>query len=327
MRLNLGFLAIVFLAAVFTIALTFATVEVPRLINHLLSAYFPDLGFEHELIGEFMNHVRPIGYFCLAVVIALIALGFTTQRRSLSCFGSISLFLPTFGYFAFHMFFLAGVGILRVLWIPLWDLSPNLLKLGDIVYIPYFLLYLCFSLIGIDVRVPLAFFFTGSGILVFLLGVATWLYGKFKGVEIVDFWIYKYSRHPQYLGFLIWSYGVMLLATLHPFPRGGYVPGPSLTWLLSALILICLALEEEVEITKKHGLEYLKYRQRTPFMMPIPKPVSTIVAAPIQTLLGRRLPETRRDVVATLLVYSVLLISLSLPFYLLDWPPGYGWRS
>ncbi|NIO37088.1 hypothetical protein GTO27_05230, partial [Candidatus Bathyarchaeota archaeon] len=52
--------------------------------------------------------------------------------------------------------------------------------------------------------------------------------GKFEKRKIYDFWIYKYSRHPQYLGFILWSYGVMLLTALAPVPRGGYQPEPSL---------------------------------------------------------------------------------------------------
>lgn len=87
------------LAIVFTPALTFATVEVPRAISYILSAYFPDFGFEFELIEEFMRSVRPIGYACLVVVIAMIIVGFMTGRR-LSSSGSIAFFLPTFGYFA-----------------------------------------------------------------------------------------------------------------------------------------------------------------------------------------------------------------------------------
>ena len=315
------------LAIVFTLALTFATVEVPRAINHLLSAYFPDFGFEFELIEEFMRYVRPIGYACLVVVIALIIVGFMTGRRSLSSLGSIAFFLPTFGYFALSMFFLAGVGILRVLWIPFWDSSTSLLKLGDIVYLPYMILVYLLGLLEVDIRVPLSFLAIGSGLLIFFLGTIAWFYGKFEGREIIDFWIYKYLRHPQYLGFLIWSYGVMLLATLSPFPRGGYNPGPSLPWLISALIVICVALREEIEITKRHGEKYLKYQGSASFMLPLPSFISKVITAPIRILLKRNLPKSGKEVICTFAVYSAILILLSLPFLLLNWPPDYGWST
>jgi hypothetical protein len=61
------------------------------------------------------------------------------------------------------------------------------------------------------------------GLIIFLLGVFTWLYGKFKGIRIIDFWIYRYSRHPQYFGFLLWSYGLTILASTIGAPKGGYV--------------------------------------------------------------------------------------------------------
>ena len=65
-----------FLAVLFTLTLTFATVEAPRIIRYIISFFFdiPDLNpaIEPELIEEFIssNYLRPIGYACLAVVIA-----------------------------------------------------------------------------------------------------------------------------------------------------------------------------------------------------------------------------------------------------------------
>jgi len=40
---------------------------------------------------------------------------------------------------------------------------------------------------------------------IFLLATAAWLYGRMKGVELIDFWIYQHSRHPN-----IWAslYGI-----------------------------------------------------------------------------------------------------------------------
>ena len=82
------------------------------------------------------NHVRAIGYACLAVVGLLIVVGFVVEERGILSSGASS-FLPTFGHFASYMFFLAGLGVLRVLWLPVWESSFDLLRLGDIVYLPY----------------------------------------------------------------------------------------------------------------------------------------------------------------------------------------------
>jgi hypothetical protein len=107
------------LAIVFTVALAFATIELPRALNRFVDAA---LGIAHlhpvmepDLIEAFMrsSHVRLIGYSCLAVVVVLILAGFVTERTALSSLGAIALFPPTFGYSAVYVFFLAGLGILR----------------------------------------------------------------------------------------------------------------------------------------------------------------------------------------------------------------------
>ena len=317
------------LAVVFTGALIFATVEIPVRINDLLKDFIPDYhpAIEPELIEEFMtaNYIRPIGYTFLAVVLALIIVGFVTRKKSLSSLGAIFFFLPTFGYFATYMFFLAGLGVMRVAWIPFWD--ANLLKLGDISYLPYMILVYPFSLAGVDVRSSLALVAVGLGLFIFITGTVTWFYGKVQKRETVGFWIYRYSRHPQYLGFIIWSYGVMLIAALQPVPMGGENPGASLPWLLSSLIIICIALAEEISMSNRDSEGYSKYKASAPFMFPIPKFISSVITAPIKILIKKNQPETGKELIATFAVYSVILILLSLPFFLLSWPSGLGWSD
>jgi hypothetical protein len=75
--------ALTLLVIVFTVALTFVTIEAPRVLNRFIRETFdvPDIHpvIEPELVEEFMrsNHVSLIGYSCLAVVILLIVVGFT----------------------------------------------------------------------------------------------------------------------------------------------------------------------------------------------------------------------------------------------------------
>ncbi|MCS7364698.1 MAG: hypothetical protein NDF54_04590 [archaeon GB-1867-035] len=315
------------LSVIFAIALTYATLSLTFFVNGVLINYFPDLGFQFERIREFMSFVRPIGYVCFCIVITLILLGFLVDRIGLSFLGSLTLFLPVFGYFAFSMFFLAGLGILRVLWIPLLDYDPRLLKLGDVAYLPYMIVVYLFALIGVDVRIPFSCMMMGLGYLILILGFTAWLYGKFNGLNLIDFWIYKYSRHPQYLGFIIWSYGLMLLGTLNPFPRGGYNPGPSLPWIISTLTIIAIALREEASMINKLGEDYLKYRSKTPFLIPLPKAVSNIISWPVKLVIKKSYPENLKEIAFTFIIYLIILILSSLPFLLLNWPPGYGWAS
>jgi len=329
-RSRIGLVAgISLLAVVFTIALTFATLQLPVIIGNWLSNYFPDIHpvIEPEQVAEFMTVARPIGYGCLAVIAILIVLGFVTGKKKLSIFGSFAFFLPTFGYFFASMFFLAGLGILRVPFIPFWDPSVNLMNFGDISYLPYMALVYPFWLGGVDIRKVLAWIAIGAGLFIFVLGTITWFYGKTQRRKTVDFWIYKYSRHPQYLGFIIWSYGVMLFAAQQPVPMGGSNPGASLPWLLTSLVIIWIALAEENKMRKEDSERYLQYTASAPFMFPIPRFVSNVITFPMRLLLKKNRPETGEELLATFAVYAALLILLSLPFVLMDWPPGIGWSN
>lgn len=316
------------LAIVFTVTLTFATIEAPRVLARIIhqNSDVPDIHpvIEPELVDEFMraNHVRLIGYSCLAVVILLIVVGFATEKKDLSSAGAIVFFLPTFGYFAGYMFFLAGLGLLRALWLPFWG---NLLKLGDITLLPYMILVYLFAIIGVDVRKTIACLAIGLGLLTFLLGTLAWFYAKFQRKSTVDFWLYRFSRHPQYLGWIVWSYGLMLLAIQAPIPFGGENPGASLPWMISSLVIVCVALGEEIKMGRERGGEYAAYRASAPFMFPLPKFISEVITAPIRLLLKKDRPENRKELLVTFVVYLAILVLLSLPFLLLDIPGYVGW--
>jgi len=309
----------------FTMALVYTMLEVSEVINNFLLSTFPEYGAEEwSEATTMLESLRPIGYVSFAVTLILIFMGFVAKKGWLTTLGSIALYLPTFGYLAFTMFFLAGIGVLRVPMLPLLDLSPNILRLGEVVYLPFFLLALPVASVVwmagvpvIDVYVLSSYMTMALGLAMFLLGTLMWLYGKFKGFQIIDFWIYRYSRHPQYLGFLLWSYGLLILATFTSAPRGGYVPPPSLLWLISALTIVGVALHEENVMTKKHGEKYIKYRDDTPFIVPLPKRVSALIVAPLKALLKKNWPENRKEIAFTIIVYGAVLVVLSLPSVLL----------
>ncbi len=317
------------ISVVFTVALTFATLELPILIGKWLADIIPDIHpvIEPDRIEKFMEFARPIGYTCLGLIGILIVAGFITGKRGLSLLGSFAFFLPTFGYFLVSMFFLAGLGILRVPFIPFWDPTVNLINLGDISYLPYMAVVYPFWLGGIDVRIAIAWVAIGFGLFIFIMGTITWLYGKSKKRQTVHFWIYRYSRHPQYLGFIIWSYGVMLVATLQPVVKGGENPGASLPWLLTTLIIICIAFAEEISMSKNDTAGYAKYKASAPFLFPIPTIVSKLITAPIKLFIKKSRPENGRELFLTFTLYAVILVLLSLPFVFLNWPTGLGWSN
>jgi hypothetical protein len=85
---HLAFLTL--LALVFTIGLTFASVELPRLVDALLAKTIdtPDVATGLNELSDYKTdlylrstHLRPIGYGCLALILILIVIGFEPVAR------------------------------------------------------------------------------------------------------------------------------------------------------------------------------------------------------------------------------------------------------
>jgi protein-S-isoprenylcysteine O-methyltransferase Ste14 len=185
-----------------------------------------------------------------------------------------------------------------------------------------------FALFGLDIRLGLAYLLTNLGLLIFFLGILAWFYARWQKKGTADFWIYRFTRHPQYLGWIVWSYGLMLRASLsRGIPLHNTNPGASLPWLVSSLIIVCIALSEEVHMSREHGEEYQNYRTRAPFLFPLPGFVSKGISYPLRLILRKEWPDRRWDLVWTFLICLTVIVLLSLPFLILDWPPGGGWMD
>lgn len=309
------------LALLFTFFLIFLTFEIPFLINDLLIQIFPDIhpAFDPDEIEVFINGVRPIGYICLIIIVIFIILGFLIKKEKISVSSSFLLFLPTFGSFASSMFFLAGIGILEVVWLPLDTPYFNFLSLGIIVfpvYLFYFLFYLNpISYIYMYFFTFLPWIFVILGLYIFTSGVISWFYGKYQKIDIIEFSIYKYSRHPQYLGFLIWSYGIFVNYMIQEFimaPMGKIGLRASLPWVIFALIIVGIAFLEDVNLSKKYPDKYAEYRKRTPFLIKLPKTLNLIVSFPLRYILKKSFPETNKDILKVVIFYGMIIIILSL---------------
>jgi protein-S-isoprenylcysteine O-methyltransferase Ste14 len=305
----------------FTFAFNFVVSELPRQINRLLKDHFPDYGvssIEQRLLAE--NQFRPIGYLCFIGVLLLIVLGFLSKRSKFTFLGSLGFYLPIFGHFAGTMFFFAGIGILRVIWMPLIDIfSTDLLAFGEIVLLPHYLIKEVISdLVGGNPVIIVDFVFDFSnalmslGMLIFLFSTITWMYGRFTSQPILNFWIYKYSRHPQYLGLLVWSYGLLIQIESFPYPHGGYIPVSSFPWVISALIIIGIAMQEELNLQEKYTDAYTAYCEKTSFILPLPRRLSRFVTKLNGLLIRKARPEGTKDILILLGVYGCISIVLSL---------------
>ena len=312
------------LALVFTIGLSFATVELPYVVDGFLQEAVTTPGFDShageisELKTElFIAHyrLRLIGYLCFALTVALIVVGFATRRTGLATVGALAFMLPVFAQFAGVMFFLAGLGALNLLWLPVLDISFELQRLGLIIRAPFDGLMWLFRQVGVNAYWPIVYTFLGGGLLLFFLGTFAWLSTRARGRDVADFWVYRLSRHPQYLGWILWSYGVYLLLLRGLYPRRSWGIDASLPWLVSTLVIVGVAMMEELKMRHRHGEAYEAYRRSAPFLIPLPAFLRQAFSLPGRILFGRAAPQRKREVAAVLGVYAAVLIGASVLFY------------
>jgi protein-S-isoprenylcysteine O-methyltransferase Ste14 len=328
-------LLLTLLAVVFAIALTYASVELPVLLNTFLHNIidFPGYDSSHEIhlnkTAAFMDSyfIRMIGYACLAIIVILIVVGFITKKSGLISAGAIAIFLPVFGHFSFNMFFLAGLGAMRIVWMPILDISYDILRLGDIAYLPYMITVYLPALFGINITTIFPYIVMGAGILTFILGTQAWMFARFNKKGVATFWIYRFSRHPQYLGWIIWSYGLLIYlihnSSLVHFKLTYEMPS-SLPWLITSLVIICVALFEETKMKQNYPEEYENYRKQAPFLFPTPNFISKIVTLPVRLLLRKEQPESGKEVAIVFFIYLGIMILLSLLFNAIDLLPRSG---
>jgi HEAT repeat protein/protein-S-isoprenylcysteine O-methyltransferase Ste14 len=311
---------LVALAVIFSIGLTFASVELPRLLNSMLEEATPALeGDSHADEGAVYRtelflehyHFRLVGYICFGLMVILVVAGFASGRAGLSSLGAAALFLPVFAQFAGVMFFLSGLGFLNLAWLPVLDVSFDLGRLGDIVYVPYDALVSFSRGLGLDVHQPLVYLLLGMGLLLLALGTLAWLVARHRKRDLADFWVYRLCRHPQYLGWIVWSYGMLLSLKHVRYPKRSWGIPASLPWLLSMMVIVGVALLEERKMKRLAGARYDRYRSRTSFLFPLPRFLRKAGAAPNRLLFGKSFPERKGEIGAVLLISTVLLVLAS----------------
>lgn len=316
------------LTLVFTVGLTFATIELPHHVDRLLQhtvqtpggdSHADDLARLKTELFMAHYHVRSIGYIGFSVLVGLIVLGFATTRTGLAALGAVGFMLPVFAQFAGVMFFLAGLGLLNTVWLPVLDVSYEIQHWGLIINAPNDALRWLLSLVGVHSRWPTILFFIGSGILIVLLGVYAWLAARMRGSGVADSWVYRISRHPQYLGWILWTYGTYLLLHLMRYPRRSWGIGASLPWLVSTMVIIAVAMVEELRMRTRYGDAYDAYRARAPFLIPVPRFVARAFAMPTRLLFGKTQPTRAREVLVVVSLYTVLLVGASAVFYAGGW--------
>ncbi len=309
------------LAIIFSTGLIFAFVELPRLLDASLQQNFGFPQFDHGL-GDvnalktelFIQglHLRWIGYGSLLLILGLIALGYLTRRSGWAMAGAIGLFIPVFGQFAFSMFFLAGLGFLRVGWLPFLELSFDILDLGKVIYVPYWILMWLLGLFKWEAHNFLSWLFMATGAFLFTWGVLLWFRARYRGTKVASSWIYKISRHPQYLGWILWSYGFILFSPHERSMKMTWSVPSSLPWLLMTMTIVGICMMEEIKMMKITGGSYSDYRESSPFLFPLPSWLNRILTWPGRLVTKGEYPSRSGQVFWIVLIYTLLLMALSL---------------
>ncbi len=315
------FKADLFLAGILSLILTliflgFAFFVIFIFFQFLMMALVPspwDYMGDDPAKAAWIETLKVVFFIGLIVIIILLVLGLLIRRFKLSFASSVSLILPIFGYFSFSMTWLSGLSALLMLWLPIAESYPELLHLGDFVFFPvYVTIYE-----GWQFLLPV--FIMIVGIWLFFMGVLSWFQGESLEEDFVSLSIYRFCRHPQYLGYLLATYGVLILFGFRPGLER-WLPVPSIFWLLSAICIIGVAIREENTLLAKNNPAYRKWRDHTSFLIPLPRFVSRFFLVPLKLLLRKDWPETDSEIVVTLLIYFILFVIFSIPIVILFVP-------
>ena len=128
----------------------------------------------------------------------------------------------------------------------------------------YMLEYLLAGVVGADaftvifhwIILPVSNALMLVGLLLIVVGWRKIHIGKGK---LVNDGIYRYIRHPQYLGFLLLTLGMNIQYT---------TVLTLIMWPLLIVLYYRLAIIEEKEVEEKFGEEYSQYKQKTPMFFP-----------------------------------------------------------
>jgi len=85
---------------------------------------------------------------------------------------------------------------------------------------------------------------------------------------------YRYIRHPQYLAFILMTFGMTLIVfqttpvvEYNPFHLSGYTI-ILYTWVIEVLAYIILGKIEDIALKAKYGDKFLEYKNNVSFMFP-----------------------------------------------------------
>lgn len=204
-----------------------------------------------QWLGERMKMIGKIEYFLKRIAGCILALA-----------NIVPSLVVIFNPLLFVMFIPVGVyAVLTWPWTILKDI-PDPFRPGESIYWLTYIIMLnkdniFFPALERWGLIDLSLLVVGSSI--FLVSFLTWLLNLRRGGDLITSGVYRFTRHPQYLGMILLSLG-LTVRSLRPISFIAWI-----TLLIGYLILASL---EERSMLKTCGLRYEEYSRRTAFIIP-----------------------------------------------------------
>jgi len=257
------------ISAIISILLIKYGVYIYYLLSYIFDFILHNLFNSQEGIDLYYlpESLKIISYSIIFLLLLSIIIGLLFSKKGFLSLASIVFFLPGLSTFFLAMSSLYGITFLLIIWSPLIGNDFSVMESANIIFLPLY----PFSIINLSERI-LNLFIYFLGFWFFLTGTITYIYSKIKKIDVIDFGIYKYIRHPQYVGWIFIMYAIVInMASLGDVIRGTPVFYASLPFSISALVILALAWIEEKQLMDKYGATYISYMKRSYFLFPFPK--------------------------------------------------------
>jgi len=162
--------------------------------------------------------------------------------------------------------------------IPIFQYVPCLSIWKGIMSVP-FITYLTFFFQNPDIlSADYYFLWQNHGVYFIIFGfwffVFSLIFQLTHRKQLIQTGPYKYIRHPQYLAFIIMTFGMTIIVfqttpvvDFNPFHLRGYNV-IFYTWIIEVLAYIILGKIEDIALKAKYGEKFIDYRNTVFFMFP-----------------------------------------------------------
>ncbi len=162
--------------------------------------------------------------------------------------------------------------------IPIFQYAPTLSIWRGVMSVPLVTYIIFFFQNPKMLQNDFYFLFQNHGIYFIIFGFGLFVYSLIFQLthrkQLIRTGPYKYMRHPQYLAFILMTFGMTLIVfqttpvvEFNPFQLSGYTV-IFYTWICEVLAYIILGKIEDIALKAKYGVKFVEYKNAVSFMFP-----------------------------------------------------------